>query len=334
MTDAPALAASVVISVKNRAVLMWDCLSGLARQSIGRDRFEVVLIDNVSTEDLRAVATRAEAELGLTIRYDRMREDHGPAPARNQGVSLATAPIIAFTDSDCRPDPDWLARGLAAFDTPMVAFCTGPVLPKPEGKVRVTSKLSFVTRDEHPTFPTANAFYRRDLFTRFGGFDISLSYRDPLDRATECADTDLAWRLIEAGFDRRFVPAAIMYHELENQGVLLWILEPTRLFVLPALVRRHPILRKKLLTARYFFYPASWLLYVAAVIVGAAVMTWTWLLALLPVLLLAQGIARTRSANPRVLLCFAGRVLLHLPRMLTMTISLLYGSARFRCLVL
>ena len=62
------LAASVVISVKNRAVLMWDCLAGLSRQSLGRERFEVVLIDNVSSEDLRAVATRAETELGLTIR--------------------------------------------------------------------------------------------------------------------------------------------------------------------------------------------------------------------------------------------------------------------------
>lgn len=328
------LAASVVISVKNRAVLMWDCLAGLSRQSIGRDRFEVILIDNVSSEDLRAVATRAEAELGLTIRYDRMREDHGPAPARNHGVSLASAPIIAFTDSDCRPDPEWLAHGLAAFDSPRVAFCTGPVLPKPEGVARTTSKLSFVTRDEHPTFPTANAFYRRELFVGFGGFDISLSYRDPFDRATECADTDLAWRLIEAGYDRRFVPDAIMYHELEDQGLLLWILEPTRLFVLPALVRRHPILREKLLTARYFFYPASWLLYLAAAIALAAALTWTWLLLLVPVLLLAQGIARTRSANPLVLLRFAGRVLLHLPRMLTMTLSLLYGSARFRCLVL
>jgi len=328
------LAASVVISVKNRAVLMWDCLAGLSRQSLGRERFEVVLIDNVSSEDLRAVATRAETELGLTIRYDRMKTDHGPAPARNHGVSLATAPIIAFTDSDCRPDPDWLARGLAAFDSPKVAFCTGPVLPKPEGEVHMTTKVTFVTRAEHPTFPTANAFYRRDLFVGFGGFDISLSYRDPFDRATECADTDLAWRLIEAGYDRRFVPDAIMFHELEDQGLLMWILEPTRLFVLPALVRRHPILREKLLTARYFFYPASWLLYCAALVVLAAALAWTWLLALIPLLLLVQGIVRTRSADPRVLARFAGRVMLHLPRMLTMTLSLLYGSARFRCLVL
>jgi GT2 family glycosyltransferase len=325
---------SVVISVKNRAVLMWDCLVGLARQGIGRDRFEVVMVDNVSTDDLRAVAARAETELGLRIKYARMREDHGPAPARNHGVELATAPIIAFTDSDCRPDPDWLAHGLTAFDTPAVAFCTGPVLPKPEGVARTTSKTSFVTRAEHPTFPTANAFYRRDLFVAFGGFDTTLSYRDPLDRATECADTDLAWRLIEAGHARRFVPTAIMYHELEDQGLLLWILEPTRLFILPALVRRHPILREKLLTARYFFYPASWLLYLASAVTLIAVLAWTWLLLLLPILLIGQGMVRTRSADPRVLARFVGRVLLHMPRMLTMTLSLLYGSARFRCLVL
>lgn len=328
------LAVSVVISVKNRSVLMWDCLSGLARQSLGRDRFEVVMIDNVSSEDLRTVAERAERELGLNMRYARMTEDHGPAPARNHGVTLAAAPIIAFTDSDCRPDPNWLAQGLTAFDDPMVAFCTGPVLAKPEGEVRLTSKLTFETQAEHPTFPTANAFYRRDLFLGFNGFDASLSYRDPFDRATECADTDLAWRLIEAGYTRRFLPDAIMYHEIEEQGRLLWMLEPTRLFVLPELVRRHPTLRDVLLHARYFFYPASWLLYLAALLGLLAIMTWAWLALLVPVLLLAKGIARTGSADPRVLAHFIGRVLLHLPRMLIMTASLLYGSARFRCLVL
>ena len=47
--------------------------------------------------------------MGLDIRMVRTAVDRGPAPARNLGVSLARGDIIAFTDSDCRPTPDWLA---------------------------------------------------------------------------------------------------------------------------------------------------------------------------------------------------------------------------------
>lgn len=325
---------SVVISAKNRSALLWDCFDGLARQTLGYQRFEVILVDNVSTDDLAAICERAREAFGLQIRTHRMSEDRGPAPARNRGVSLASAPIIAFTDSDCRPSPEWLARGLAAFDDPAVAFATGPVLPKPGQAAKLTSKLSFVTRAEHPTFPTANAFYRRDLFLHYGGFDEALSFRDPLDRATECADTDLAWRLIASRQARSFVGSAVVYHEVEELGLLLWVLEPTRLFILPALVRRHPALRQHLLTARLFFYPAGWLIYLGTLVAALAVVANAWLLALLPALLLARGIQRTRSLDWTTLLGFGARTLAHLPRMLVMTLCLILGSVRFRCLVL
>lgn len=325
---------SVVISVKNRSALLWDCLLGLAEQSLPRELFEVVIIDNMSSEDLTRVFDRGRTELGLTIRTARTERDRGPAPARNLGVAMAQAPIIAFTDSDCRPSPAWLSQVVSAFDDPTVAFVTGPVLPKPGQTARITSKLSFVTPGEHPTFPTANAAYRREIFLGFGGFDVSLSFQDPLDRATECADTDLAWRIIEAGHGRRFLPTAVMHHEIEDQGLLLWLLEPTRLFVLPELVRRHPRLRRELLTARLFFYPASWLIYVALLVVVLAASLWPWSLLLIPVLLLGRGIVRTGGIDPRALVSFFGRTLLHAPRMVVMTLCLLYGSIRFRCLVL
>jgi glycosyltransferase involved in cell wall biosynthesis len=325
---------SVVISVKNRSSLLWDCLLGLSAQTLGRDRFEVVIIDNMSSEDLGALFQRARNELGLSIRSDRTTQDRGPAPARNLGVTMAKAPIIAFTDSDCRPDPAWLKNGLSAFDVPEVAFATGPVLPKPGQVVRLTSKMSFMVPEEHPTFPNANAFYRRAIFLEFGGFDPALSFRDPFDRATECADTDLAWRIVEAGYQRRFVNDAPVYHEIEDVGFLMWVLEPSRLFVLPALVRRHPQLRRQLLTAGLFFYPASWLIYPCAVVAFFGMIAWPWLFALLPLILLGRGIVRTRSVDLRALLRFSVRALLHLPRMLVMTASLLYGSVRFRCVVL
>ena len=324
---------SVVISCQNRHQLLFECFRGLAEQTLGRDRFEVVLIDNQSSEPLDTVADRARRELGLNISCIRTTEDRGPAPARNLGASLATAPILAFTDSDCRPHPDWLAAALAAFADPAVALVTGPAHPKPGQPVKLTSKMHF-TYSEHPTFPTMNVFYRRAIFQANHGFDTSLSVRDPLGRAVEAADADLAWRVIETGHLRRFVPEAIVYHEVEDLGLVGYLLEPTRHFLLPDLVRRHPGLRSVILTARVFVDPMSWLHLLALVIVLLGTIAEPWLLLLLPAMLLGRAVQRTRSLRPDKLLRFCGGLVLHQLRSMVEHLVMVYGSVRFRCLVL
>jgi GT2 family glycosyltransferase len=325
---------SVVISCKNRAAMLWDCFLGLGAQTMPRDRFEVVLMDNVSHDDLAAVAERARRELGLAVSCTRMETDRGPAPARNRGIEIARAPLIAFTDSDCRPEPGWLAAGVAPFADPAVALVTGPVLPKPGQPVTVTSKLTFQVFAEHPTFPTANAFYRRDVFRAFGGFDLALSFEDPWGRATECADTDLAWRIIKAGHARRFVPEAVMYHEVERLSVFGWLMEPTRIFALPELVRRHPDLRSALLTWRIFFYP--WGTAQVAMFLGwlIACLWLPWLLLAGPAGLLVMALRPRRGPRPEGLgqrmLKTGGEML----RLCLTSLTLAYGSIRFRSLVL
>jgi glycosyltransferase involved in cell wall biosynthesis len=324
---------SVVIACLNRERLLFDCFRGLSKQTLGHGRFEVILVDDMSPTPLEAVVERARQELGLNIRYARTTETRGPAPARNLGVSLATAPIIAFTDSDCRPDPDWLARGLAAFADPSVGLVSGPCLPKPGQPRKLTSKDHFVT-DEHPSYPTMNVFYPRAAFEKLGGFDTGLSVRDPLGRAVEAADFDLAWRIIKAGYSKRFVREAIVYHEVEDLGLVGYVLEGTRFFFIPAIVRRYPELRSELLTARIFLHPGMWLVYVSLVIVILAATVQPWLLLLLPIMLLGRALIRTRSLRPATLLRFCASACLQLPLFLVMTLALIYGSVRYRCLVL
>jgi GT2 family glycosyltransferase len=324
---------SVVISCKNRAAMLWDCFLGLGAQTLPRERFEIVLMDNVSTDDLEAVADRARRELGLAVTCTRMDSDHGPAPARNRGVAIARAPVIAFTDSDCRPEPGWLEAGLAPFADPSVALVSGPVLPKPGQPIGVTAKITFAVISEHPTFPTANAFYRRAVFLDFGGFDLALSFDDPFGRATECADTDLAWRIIKAGHARRFVPEAVMRHEIETLSVFNWLMEPTRLFPLPELVRRHPELRRELLSWGIFFYPLGTARVAAILAWLVACLFQPWLLLLGPAALLAIALRPRRGATGDLgqrLGKTSGEIL----RQILLTLSLLYGSLRFRSLVL
>ena len=324
---------SVVISVHNRALMLLDCLKGLAAQSLGRDAFEVVIVDNCSTEDLSPTFAQGRA-LGLDLHVARTAQDHGPAPARNLGVQMARGAVIAFTDSDCRPTPHWLAHALPRFDDPAIAFVGGPVLPKPEQTFTLTSRATFVTQVEHPSFPTANLLMRRDVFLAHGGFDTTLSFSDPFGRAMECADTDLAWRILKAGHRHAFVPAAVMEHEVEDQSIWMWMIEPSRLFLLPALIRRHPELRAKLLTWNLFFYAPAASLYLVVPFAVVAAWTLPWLLVLLPLALLTRSAVRMRSLNPVVLIRQSLRVLAHLPRNMMVNAALLYGSMRFRCPVL
>jgi glycosyltransferase involved in cell wall biosynthesis len=324
---------AVVIPCLNRELLLFECFRGLSEQTLSRQRFEVILVDDMSPKPLEGVVERARRELALNIRYARTTVRHGPAPARNLGASLATAPILAFTDSDCRPAPDWLAKSVAAFAGPGVALVTGPVHPKPEQPIALTSKQHF-TYDEHPIYTTMNMFCPRAVFEALGGFDVSLCVRDPLGRAVEAADPDLAWRVIKAGYGKRFVRDAIVYHEVEDLGLVGYILEGTRVIFIPEVVRRYPELRSTLLTARVFIQPAMWLVYLAIVVIVLAAAVRPWLLLLLPIMLLGRALVRTRSLRPATLLRFCAGACLQLPQFLIMTIALIYGSVRYRCLVL
>lgn len=333
--DGATPAFSVVISVQNRLEDLIDCLRALGLQAWPLHDFEVVVIDNCSRVDLSPAFDHARHEFGLRLTTERTAVDGGPAPARNRGVAIASGRIIAFTDSDCRPGPKWLAAAAAAFEADAaLGLVCGPVLPKPEHKVHLTSKLTFIAATEHPTYPTANLLLRRSLFLAHGGFDTSLSYKDPLGRAVECADTDLAWRIIKSGAGKRFVEQAVVYHSIERQSLPMWLLEGTRLFPLPELVRRHPELRQRLLSARWFFYPRAWLILVSCAVLLAVLVAKPILLPVLLVALLAAGAWRKRSLSPAVLFRFAANAMLQAARMSVMELTLLYGSVRFRCLVL
>ena len=324
---------TVVIASLGRPDLLLDGFRGLAAQTLGRERFEIVLVDDCSPEPLDWVAERGRTEFGLMVHYARTKINRGPGPARNLGASLARAPVIAFTDSDCRPDPGWLATGLAAFSDSAIAMVSGPCLPKPGQPLRLTTHMHFIY-EEHPCFPTMNVFYRRSVFEALGGFDVSLSTRDPLGRAVEATDADLGWRVIEAGYPRRFLPEAIIYHEVQNLGVIGYVIEPTRHLFVPELVRRHPGMRRALLTAGVFFYPATWLVYIALIVVILAALMQPWLLLMVPALLIGRAIARTRSLRPDKLMWWCASALLQLPRTFVASLTFAYASVRFRALVL
>src|SRR5688572_4347661 len=99
-------AVSIVVPVYNGAAILGRCL-GAAQAQDYPGQFEVIVVDNGSTDRSHAVATEIE---GVCVVNCRRR---GPAAARNYGVRAARFELIAFTDADCVPEKGWL-RGLVA----------------------------------------------------------------------------------------------------------------------------------------------------------------------------------------------------------------------------
>lgn len=197
---------SIVVPVRNRADFLRDLLGSLVAQDYPADRLELLVVDGDSSDPIAEIVAEYGASAPFPVRYFRVDDDRGPVSKRNLGARMATGTILAFTDSDCRATPGWVSALAAPFADDGVGFVSGPVTYKPEQARTFFSKLTAETLVEHPTYPTANIAYRRDAFLAADGFDETLAVKDFLGRATECGDTDLAWRIRKAGWGTRSPP--------------------------------------------------------------------------------------------------------------------------------
>ncbi|MBI2467114.1 MAG: glycosyltransferase family 2 protein [Candidatus Rokubacteria bacterium] len=91
--------ASVVIPAYDAEATLPACLAALARQSLAPERFEVIVVDDGSTDATAQVAERAG------VRVVRLPANAGPAAARNRGAQAARGEVLVFTDADCEPTP-------------------------------------------------------------------------------------------------------------------------------------------------------------------------------------------------------------------------------------
>jgi GT2 family glycosyltransferase len=167
------------------------CLAALERQTLPRGGFEIIVADNGSPQGEAAIGRVIDGRARLVIVGER-----GAGPARNGGAAAAGGAILAFTDSDCRPEPAWLEGGLRALDAFDIVGGRMTVLIQDPERLTPTEAFErvFAFRNEDYVerkgfTVTANLFCRRTVFDAVGGF-----------RTRVAEDVDWCHRARELGF--------------------------------------------------------------------------------------------------------------------------------------
>jgi GT2 family glycosyltransferase len=223
---------AVVIPTRARETRLAFALESLAGQ-LNRGRYEVIVVRDA---DVRGPFARAPE--GLPVRFLDLPATAGPTAKRNLGWRATKAPLVAFTDDDCRPAPGWLEALLAAAEGPEV-FLQGRTCPDPDER-HLLHGLARSIDVPAPTgwFETCNMAYPRRLLERLGGFDEAYEFGGE--------DTDLAWRALEAGAEPRFVEGAVMWHAVISRTFPRALIEAARWRDTAAVVARHPGLHEYL----------------------------------------------------------------------------------------
>ncbi|HVQ21248.1 MAG TPA: glycosyltransferase, partial [Terrimicrobiaceae bacterium] len=195
---------SVIVCSYNGAKTLERCLESLRR--IEYPDYEVILVDDGSKDDTEEIASR-----NRWITYLR-QENSGLSMARNVGARAATGEVLAYTDSDCMADPQWLYFMVGTLLSGAYAGVGGPnVSPPAENWIQACVAAApggpnhvLLTDQIAEHIPGCNMAFYKWAFERVGGFDPE--YRKAGD------DVDFCWRLQQDGQIIGFSPSAIVWH--------------------------------------------------------------------------------------------------------------------------
>ena len=215
---------SVVISTANRSDSLEPTLRSLANQQLPEDiEFEIIVVDNNSTDRTRAVVDRAVSDGLKEVRYE-FEPRQGVSYGRNLGIRSARSPIVAFTDDDNDVSPEWIQTIVKTFaERPDIDVIGGPIFPRWPAEPpqwldrRHWSPLAvvdygadaFCSNAANPVcLLTANLAVRRPAFDRVGTFSPEFPRGQ---------DHEFLIRFWRAGGQALYVPALVAYARIQPE---------------------------------------------------------------------------------------------------------------------
>jgi glycosyltransferase involved in cell wall biosynthesis len=214
MKEQPRMSASIMVSVvvpvRNGGALLERALHSLLRQEYPRDRYEVLVVDNGSTDGSAATAQR----LGVSPLSE---PRPGPQFARNRGIAQAKGDVVAFTDADCEVPRDWIGGLVEALRDREAVMAR--IVADSEGNryARARAHLHGLFLDDCSRrhrinrldrLDTGNAAVWRRVLDEVGGFDPEFF---------ACEDSDLGARIAERGGRIAFAETPVVRHGYEGR---------------------------------------------------------------------------------------------------------------------
>ena len=207
---------SIIVPTYNRADEIRDLLQSFNRLNFPKERFEVLIVDDGSTDETPQLIHSLAQQSDFSIRFFR-RDHEGPGPARNFGMAQAGGEYFLFIDSDCIADVNWLSALAKAVDDEQPDAFGGPdaVLPEftPLQKAINYSMTSFLTTGGmrgHSKKKLAKYYPRsfnmgvhRTIFEKLGG----------MGTLRHGQDLEYSRRIVASGAKVIPVPDAVVYHK-------------------------------------------------------------------------------------------------------------------------
>lgn len=236
---------SVIIPVYNGEFLIENCIKHLSVQNYPKDKLEIIVVDNNSTDNTREVTRKYNI---ITV----FCETKGPSAARNMGIKVSSGDLLLFTDADCLADKNWVITHVLVhiyFEVvnPDVKLIGGGIAGKNDNFWAVCDDIcswaefnpSLPSRMISKHHPTANISISKDIIEELGGFDEALMTGE---------DFAFCRKISDNGYKMYFVPDAKVLHinRTSFKGVMRHHLEWSE-HSYKLLPERHQILLKKVL---------------------------------------------------------------------------------------